>query len=83
MHPLKRARLGAGFSLQALSAASGLAVPTIRRAENGVSISELSAFKLAQELDQDPEELVALLHDLEPLPSGASAGARSCEKQPA
>jgi transcriptional regulator with XRE-family HTH domain len=80
MHPLKRARLENGLSLQALSARSGLAAQTIKRAEEGVSVSELTAFRLAQELGQDPERFVALLHNLEPVVSEATAEA---QKQPA
>ena len=61
MHVLKRERLEHGMSLSQLSAATGLSIATLARAESGWRVSELTTFKIAKALDRDPEELITVL----------------------
>ena len=67
MHPLKRSRLENGFSVRRLAEAANVSDAVIQRAESGTPISELSAFRIATTLGEDPDILVPLLHE----PSGA------------
>jgi len=63
VHPLKRARLSHGFSLAQLAKEANCSTETIHAAERGRAVSELTAFKLATALDEDPEIFVRLLRD--------------------
>jgi len=61
MHPLKKARLDRGMSLSRLAKESNCSHPTVHAAESGKAVSELTAFKLAGALGQDPAAFVRLL----------------------
>jgi transcriptional regulator with XRE-family HTH domain len=76
MHPLKKARLSRGLSLAQLAKEAGCSSETIHAAEHGRIVSELTAFKLAIALDEDPEKFVRLLRD-EPI------AAATADPQPA
>jgi predicted transcriptional regulator len=82
MHPLKQSRLGHGMSVRRLADSAGVSDAVVQRAEAGSPISELSAYKIGQALDEDPVAYVALLHDLEPLGT-PEREALEREKQPA
>jgi len=63
MHPLKKARLSRGLSLAQLASLASCSTETIHAAEHGRVMSELTAFKLANALDEDPEHFLRLLRE--------------------
>jgi len=69
MHPLKRARLENGFSVRRLAEAANVSDAVIQRAESGSPISELSAFRIAVALQEDPDVMVPTLHDQQKQPA--------------
>jgi transcriptional regulator with XRE-family HTH domain len=53
----KRRRLWLGFELEEFVGASGISLPTLRKAERGEPVREGTAIKIARALDTTVEEL--------------------------
>ena len=79
MHPVKKARLGAGLNYRELAeTCSPLSIPTLVRIESGEQVSALSMYKAANALGLDGDELLEAMHE-----ESKKAAQASPEKQPA